>query len=195
MSAKSTFFGKLAIPKEGFWAFAYGSLMWDPGFQYVESMRARIFGYHRSLCIQSIRYRGTNSNPGLVFGLDRGGSCTGVAFRVSAKDQKKVIEYLWDREMLNEIYLPKVQRVLLADTRWVKAITFVAQREHPSYVSNLTTDQTANIVAQARGLRGSNMDYVLSTLSMLESMGVRDESLRCVSRLAKLQPQSENRSV
>ena len=125
--------------------------MWDPGFQYAESSRARIFGYHRSLCIKSVRYRGTDSVPGLVFGLDRGGSCTGVAYRIENHDQREVADYLQEREMLNEVYDPSIKSIVLDDGRSVNAIVFVVKRQHPSYVKNLTLDQTADIVANARG--------------------------------------------
>ena len=184
-------FEKSQFPMDSFWVFGYGSLMWDPGFQYVESTRARIFGFHRSLCIQSIRYRGTDSKPGLVFGLDRGGSCNGIAFRVDSSIQNEVIEYLWDREMLHEIYEPRMQKIFLQDSRQVNAITFVVKRDHPSYVKNLTADQTASIVADASGQRGANIDYVLSTLGMLESIGVKDKSLSFVGQLAISRTQRE----
>lgn len=190
MSVKPAKLKKLQIPTDGFWVFGYGSLMWNPGFKYVESMRARIFGFHRSLCIRSIRYRGTDSKPGLVFGLDRGGSCTGIAFRVESRDQNEVIEYLWDREMLHDIYDPRVQRIVLEDSRRVTAITFVVQRDHPSYIKNLTADQTASIIAHARGQRGPNLDYVLSTLHLLESIGAKDKDLSFVGQLAMSRAQS-----
>ncbi len=188
-------FKNIQLPIENLWIFGYGSLMWNPGFPYEESKCARIYGYHRSLCIRSVRYRGTSKKPGLVFGLDRGGSCNGMAFRISTEGQQEIMEYLWDREMLNDVYEPRVQSIVLEDARKVKAIAFVVQRFHPSYINNLTTDQAANIVATAYGQRGANLDYVLSTISQLESIGFSDKSLRTVCQLAISRSNSNSQSL
>ncbi len=158
--------------------------MWDPGFPYVESHRARIYGFHRSLCIRSIRYRGTRELPGLVFGLDRGGSCTGMGYQIEPARQREVADYLQDREMLNDIYEPSIRTIVLDDARRVPALTFVVKRHHDSYVKNLSASQTADIVARAKGQRGPNIDYVLSTLNTMESIGIRDKELHRVGQMA-----------
>ena len=89
------------------WVFGYGSLMWRPDFPHVETRPARLRGYHRALCVLSTRYRGTKARPGLVLGLDRGGSCVGRAFRVAARDADRVLAILHEREMLNRVYNPR----------------------------------------------------------------------------------------
>ena len=185
VSANSSIYEILNLPKEDLWVFAYGSLMWDPGFPFLESMKARIYGYHRALCIRSVRYRGTSKVPGLVFGLDRGGSCTGVGFQIDVKNQREVAEYLQDREMLNNVYTPSIRSISLDDGRSVQAIAFVVKQRHPSYVRDLTTDQAASIVANASGQRGANLDYVISTLNTLETIGIIDRTLSTVGKLAK----------
>ncbi len=164
--------------------------MWDPGFLYLESCRARIYGYHRSLCIRSIRYRGTRDLPGLVFGLDRGGSCTGMGYRIAQNRQREVADYLQDREMLNDIYEPCIRTIALDDGRQVAALTFVVRRQHHSYVKNLSAHEIARIVARARGQRGANIDYVQSTLDILESIGIRDRELYRVGQMAAKQVQN-----
>ena len=101
-------------PGEDIWVFAYGSLLWDPGFEFAEAAPAQLFGYHRQFCIHSWIYRGTERHPGLVLGLDRGGSCLGRAYRVRARDAGDVLGYLWDREMTSNVYM---HRLLLARCR------------------------------------------------------------------------------
>lgn len=187
VSADQSIFERLSLPKSNLWVFGYGSLMWNPGFSYTEARRGKIYGYHRSLCLRSVRYRGTDSRPGLVFGLDRGGSCTGMCYQLEVTRQREIAGYLQDREMLNDAYDPFIRTVNLDDGRCVDAIVFVVKRQHPSYVRDLTPDQIAGIVANASGQRGPNLDYVISTIKVLEKFGIRDRELNNVGRLASAQ--------
>ncbi|MDE0310086.1 MAG: gamma-glutamylcyclotransferase [Acidiferrobacterales bacterium] len=187
VSADQSIYERLHLPRNNLWVFGYGSLMWNPGFFYTESRRGKLFGYHRSLCLRSVRYRGTDSNPGLVFGLDRGGSCTGMCYRLEDDRQREIAAYLQDRELLNNAYNPFIRPVNLDDGRCVDAIVFVVKRQHPSYVRNLTPDQMAGIVARAAGHRGPNLDYVMSTIKVLEEFGIRDRLLCNIGRLASAQ--------
>lgn len=160
-----------------FWVFGYGSLMWRPGFAHVETVRARLHGYRRSLCIYSHVHRGTPDHPGLVLGLDAGGSCLGMAFRVPGKMTEEVMLYLREREMSNHVYHEKLLSLRLADGRAVKAISYVADRRHCQYARNLTTEKAAAIIASARGESGANLDYVANTLEHLRNMRVHDHAL------------------
>ena len=187
VSAEPTIFERLKLPRDNLWVFGYGSLMWDPGFPYAESKCGKLYGYHRSLCLRSVRYRGTDANPGLVFGLDRGGSCTGMCFRLNVEEQQDVADYLQDREMLNNAYDPHIRTVNLTDGRQVDAIVLVVRRQHPSYVKNLNANEIAGIVANASGQRGANLDYVIATLKVLDSFGISDRVLKTVGRLASAQ--------
>ena len=191
VSTEYSIFNNFNLPRENLWVFGYGSLMWDPGFPYSESSRAKIYGFHRALCIRSIRYRGTESSPGLVFGLDRGGSCTGIGFRVETKHQRMVAAYLQDREMLNNIYVPSIRPIVLADGRNEQALTFIVRKQHPAYVKTLTVEQIAKIVANASGQRGRNIDYVTSTLHLLQSFGIHDRTLISINQLAHAQINGE----
>jgi hypothetical protein len=107
---------------DDFWVFGYGSLMWRPGFAHEETRQARLFGYHRALCVRSFVHRGTPERPGLVLGLDRGGSCHGVAFRVRPADRDTVTEYLRARELVTNVYLETTRKVRLDDGRDVRAL-------------------------------------------------------------------------
>lgn len=187
MSADLSIYERFGLPQENFWVFGYGSLMWNPGFPYDEARRARIYGLHRSLCIRSVRYRGTHEQPGLVLGLDLGGSCTGMGYRIELSQQRRVADYLQDREMLNDIYEPSIRRIALDDGQRVMALAFVVKRHHCAYVKHLSLKQRADIVASAKGQRGSNFEYVMSTLDTLESIGITDYELHTVGQLASHQ--------
>ncbi|PQZ49593.1 gamma-glutamylcyclotransferase [Ochrobactrum sp. MYb15] len=166
-----------------FWVFGYGSLMWRPGFAHVETMRARLHGYRRSLCIYSHVHRGTPDHPGLVLGLDTGGSCLGIAFRVPGDMTDEVMIYLREREMSNQVYHEKWLRLRLADGRDVQAVTYVADRRHTQYAGSLKAEDAAAIVATAQGDSGANVDYVSNTLEHLRNMRVRDHALEHVNDL------------
>lgn len=161
------------------WVFAYGSLMWNPGFAHEERVAGRLIGAHRSLCVRSVHWRGTPERPGLVLGLDRGGSCVGVAFRVAAANAEATLGYLREREQVTNIYREATQRVWLKDgtERAVAAVVFLVDRGHAQYSGPLTREERLHIVRQGHGVGGPNADYVIATARHLQEMGLRDEEL------------------
>jgi cation transport protein ChaC len=161
------------------WVFGYGSLMWNPGFPYEEAQHAVLTGHHRALCIYSTEYRGTPERPGLVFGLDQGGSCEGVAFNVPAPSRQSTLAYLAERELITGIYRAAHRTVALADGsgRHVPALCFIVERPHPQYAGRLSLGEQAAIVRASRGRRGLDLDYVLSTHRHLIELGIRDRAL------------------
>jgi cation transport protein ChaC len=165
------------VPRGDLWVFAYGSLMWSPDFPYAERKAGRVHGYHRSLCILSSRYRGTPDKPGLVMGLCPGGSCRGMAFRVQAGHAKEVMDALWKREMLNNVYTPKLVPVSLAGAHRVHALAFIADTKHRQFVDELDVDGRAKLVAQGVGQRGRCVDYIRNTLEHMRELGVHDPHL------------------
>ncbi|MGE3148355.1 MAG: gamma-glutamylcyclotransferase [Pseudorhodoplanes sp.] len=164
---------------EDLWVFGYGSLIWRPGFEFVESAPARITGLHRSLCVYSWFHRGTQQRPGLVLGLDRGGACRGVAFRVAAAQRAATIAYLREREQVTHVYRENLRRAMLLDRseRQIDALCYVVDRGHPQYAGRLSLEQQLDHIRQAHGQSGPNGDYVLSTVAALESLGFRDADL------------------
>src|SRR5664279_2923977 len=122
-----------------FWVFAYGSLMWRPGFDALERRQARLVGAHRALCVYSFVHRGTPERPGLVLGLDRGGNCRGIAYRVTADKRTEVIDYLRAREQVTMVYLEAWRRVWLDDDprESVPALCYVVDRGHQQYAGRL----------------------------------------------------------
>ncbi len=171
----------IVLPERDLWVFGYGSLMWNPGFAYAESRPARIFGFHRKLCIWSHQYRGTPEKPGLVLGLAAGGSCNGMAFRLHDENRNPKLDYLYEREMINYAYQPLVKPVHLRDNRVVAALTFVARTEHPQFAPQMSLEQTIKIIKYARGPSGTNIDYIINTVAHLASMGIRDPGLHRIA--------------
>src|SRR6185436_9932303 len=165
------------VPRGDLWIFGYGSLMWSPDFPHAERKIGLVHGYHRALCILSSRYRGTPAKPGLVMGLCRGGSCWGMAFRVAAGGAKEALDYLWKREMLNRVYMPKLVPVALRGSQRVKALAFVADTEHRQFVRELDIEKRARLVAQGIGQRGHCVDYIRNTLEHMRGLGMHDPHL------------------
>lgn len=159
------------------WVFGYGSLMWRPGFSHVESVPALLRGAHRALCVYSVRHRGTPENPGLVLGLDHGGSCHGIAFRVSERDVEETRAYLTEREQLNLVYREVMRPVDLASGRRVAALAYIVDRGHRQYARGLDRDQLLTHIRQGQGQSGACRDYVLNTLASLARLGINDHAL------------------
>jgi cation transport protein ChaC len=164
-----------------FWVFGYGSLMWNPGFEFLERSQALVYGYRRSLCVHSWVHRGTQENPGLVLGLDRGGSCRGMAFRVDPENWDEVIDYLRARELVTNVYLERHVQLVLPGRRTTTAITYVVDRDHQQYAGALEALAAARVVSEAKGQSGPNDAYVLNTLAHLKEMGIRDHWLERVA--------------
>ncbi len=175
----------LGLPDGDMWVFGYGSLMWRPGFGYQEVCGARLYGYHRALCVWSWVHRGTQAHPGLVFGLDAGGSCIGRAFRVQAAERDAVLDYLYQREMVTAVYHPVMQRVHLDDRRVVKALCFLVDRQHQQYAGRLQAETAAAVVATASGVSGANWEYLDSTIEHLADLGIREPLLLRIRELVQ----------
>jgi cation transport protein ChaC len=161
------------------WVFGYGSLIWRPGFEYLEKVAARLIGEHRALCVYSFVHRGTPEKPGLVLGLDRGGACRGIAFRVAEKNRAETIANLRAREQVTSVYREVMRSVWLEnDARQrVSALTYVVDRGHVQYAGRLSLTEQLRHVLQGHGQSGVNRDYVLATVKAIEAEGFRDARL------------------
>ena len=179
------------------WVFAYGSLMWNPGFPYAEARRARLTGYHRAFCIYSVHYRGTERRPGLVLGLDRGGTCDGIAYRLVPERAAETLAYLRARELIYAVYREALLPVAIRlddcnpragstnhTTRDTFAITFIAERAHPAYAGRPCLKRELQMIRGAKGTGGPNLEYVVNTLCHLRELGIRERGLeRLVSMI------------
>jgi glutathione-specific gamma-glutamylcyclotransferase len=164
---------------EDVWIFAYGSLMWDPGFRFEEARPALLRGYHRAFCLYSHRYRGTPEKPGLVLGLDSGGACRGIAYRVHARNAERVMGYLWEREMLNRAYECKELKIHVAG-RTETARAFVVRRDHAQYAGKLPVDRAVELICQGQGARGHCHSYLENTVKHLDQLGIPDRQLHAL---------------
>jgi cation transport protein ChaC len=174
---------------EDLWVFAYGSLIWRPGFEFVERLPARMIGLHRSLCIFSFDHRGTPEKPGLVLGLDLGGACRGIAYRVAAKNRAATLAYLREREQTTAVYRELVRVAWLKGKpeRRIDALCYAVDRSHVQYAGRLTVEQQLHHVRQGHGRSGNNRDYVIETVSALEALGIRDPELHLLAERLKAQ--------
>jgi glutathione-specific gamma-glutamylcyclotransferase len=161
------------------WIFGYGSLMWRPGFAYVERAPALLAGYHRSFCITSTHHRGSPERPGLVLGLDRGGICEGIAYRIASEHAVNVKTYLRARELVNGVYREALAPLRLLDgsDRTIRAIAYIVERAHPSYAAPMALTRQAMMIRGARGLSGDNLDYLVNTVRHLQASGIRERKL------------------
>ena len=170
----------MSVPgQDDLWVFAYGSLMWRPGFAFAERRRAVLTGYRRCFCLYSVHHRGTPKRLGMVLGLDRGGACEGIAYRIAAANVQAVRSYLRAREIVNGVYREAVLPVELdgdADKQ-VPALAFIVERAHPNYAARLPLAKQARLIRGARGLSGANVDYLVSTLRHLHELNIREREL------------------
>ena len=162
------------------WVFAYGSLIWNPAFHHVEKRQARLHGYHRKFCLRTHIGRGTPELPGLMLGLEAGGSCTGFAYRIAADAVEAETRVLWKREMVVGSYEP----------RWVvvdgagpdrRAITFVMNKGHPMYAAGLSRAEIVHTLAHAKGILGRGCDYIFELVEELDASGIHDHALAAIA--------------
>ena len=159
------------------WVFGYGSLIWKPEFEFEAREPARIHGYHRRLCLRSVSYRGTHECPGIVAGLDRGGSCLGMAYRIGAAAVPEVFRGLWKREMFLGSYRPAWLQARLLRRAGVEALAFVVRRDAFNYGGRLADDELVQILVRACGSKGSSLEYLQRTVAALHEAGLRDPHL------------------
>jgi cation transport protein ChaC len=176
------------------WVFGYGSLIWKPEFDFEIREPAHVHGYHRRLCLRSVLYRGTHECPGIVAGLDRGGSCLGMAYRIGAAHVPDVFRQLWEREMFLGSYRPTWLRAQLrTGCAAATALAFVVRRDARNYCGGLAEEAIVDILVQACGVNGTSLEYLQRTVAALHEAGLSDPhlerlALRAARRLAQGRP-------
>jgi cation transport protein ChaC len=182
---------------EDLWVFGYGSLIWRPGFDHLERVPARLIGAHRALCVFSHVHRGTPERPGLVLGLDLGGACRGIAYRVAAKQRAATIEYLRAREQVTSVYRETTRSVTLLGEpeRRVTALVYMIDRGHTQYAGRLDLATQLHLVRQGHGRSGANPEYVLETVGALEALGLYDRDLHLLAEKLRGGHETPSRSA
>lgn len=171
-----------ALPTgQDIWIYGYGSLIWRPEFDFAERRYALLHGYHRALCLWSRVNRGTPENPGLVFGLDVGGSCRGVVFRIDHSRAPDIMDALWQREMPSGAYIPRWLNCR-TENGPVTALVFTMDRNADGYVPTLPQEHLLHIVRNAHGKYGPCIDYVLDTADALRQHDIDDKRLSALAR-------------
>lgn len=182
-------------PGADLWVFGYGSLLWNPGMIVSERRRACLRGFHRRLCLITRVARGTPERPGLLLGLDRGGSCEGVALRVPGERAAAELSILWRREMVDDAYRPSWVRVRAAAsagrTETLRCVAFLMERGHRRYAPPLRPVVVAHMVASAAGKFGTCRDYLDRTMAEFRRMGIRDRHLLRIAALVHQLAQGE----
>jgi len=169
--------GSTPVLESDFWVFGYGSLIWRPGFEFLDRRVAVARGWRRRLCIYSHHYRGTPDRPGLVLGLDEGGECAGVAFRVDARLREATVRYLRERELVTNVYIESEIHAIFEGGESVNALAYVADRRHSQYAAPMDRDSLLALVRQGVGCSGDNAEYVLNTRDHLQDLGIADPEL------------------
>ncbi len=176
---------KVQASRQVDWVFAYGSLIWNPEIDFDHAELVRVHGFHRAFCIRSTHHRGTPDRPGVVLGLDRGGSCVGMAFRLRPETRAESIDLLYEREMQYSVYVPMLVGTSLTDGTRIRALTFVANRANIAY-QRLAEDEILRRMQCCAGQRGANVDYLLNTWHSLQQRGVHDEMLARLAQNVRL---------
>lgn len=161
---------------QGVWVFGYGSLIWNPAFHFDQRRTGTVHGYHRRFCLWTHLGRGCPARPGLVLGLERGGSCQGVALRIAPEHVEDELGIIWAREMISGAYVPRWVTVR-GGAGPVRAVAFVINRKHERYARYLADEQVAEVIATASGTLGACADYLINTVDHLAELGIRDRAL------------------
>jgi cation transport protein ChaC len=131
--------------------------------------------------VLSHKYRGTPDCLGLVFGLDLGGHCEGVAYEVAESEWPQTYAYLTERELITHVYRETFVDVWLkAEEREVQALAYVVDPAHEQYAGRFGLEDVVRHVRQGHGVGGSCVDYVRNTARHLAEMGISDPQLDLV---------------
>jgi cation transport protein ChaC len=171
-----------APSRDSIWIFGYGSLIWNPAVRFTEKLRGKVHGYHRRFCLWSTIGRGSPSKPGLMLGLERGGSCNGIFYKIDRREVRSELDIVFRRELITAAYRPTWVTARISDKSRFKAIAFVINRNHNRYAGTLDDETVIQTIAEAKGTLGSCSDYLYETVLQLDNLGMPDRQLASIAR-------------
>ena len=171
-----------APSRDSIWVFGYGSLIWNPAVHFTEKLRGKVHGYHRRFCLWSTIGRGSPSKPGLMLGLERGGSCNGIFYKIDRREVRSELDIVFRRELITAAYRPTWVTARISDKSRFKAIAFVINRNHNRYAGTLDDETVIQTIAEAKGTLGSCSDYLYETVLQLDNLGMPDRQLASIAR-------------
>ena len=168
-----------AKPPGPVWVFAYGSLIWKPEFHSEERRRVVAQGWQRAFSLRLTRWRATPEQHGYMMCLDEGGTCEGVALRLSDQNLPRQIRDLLVRELGSHEQMDGVRWIDVRDAGGTfKALTFYAAPVLLDYYrANRPLEEVSHALARACGHWGSGAEYLRNTVIGLEEMGFHDPYL------------------
>jgi cation transport protein ChaC len=170
---------------EDIYIFAYGSLLWNPTVDYEDEFLAKVYGFHRSFCMKTYLGRGSFKKPGLMLGLDKGGSCRGSAFKLRNSEAIKNIDILFRREMVTGAYKPKLLKTILVNGRKVLSLAFTVDKKHKNYFQDKEIQTKAKMISNAHGFLGTCEEYFQNTLESLSELNIVDSEMTAISNYLK----------
>lgn len=164
------------------WVFGYGSLLWNPAFNFVERRYCRLDGYHRSFCLKTLLGRGTAENPGLMLALKESGTCEGIALQVDPDNLEEELFILWSREMPMKSYVPAWVPLITKEGAFFHGVAFLSNPEHPRYLDTISEEESLHLLSTGEGHLGTASEYLYNTVEHLAELDIHDPSM---SDLAK----------
>jgi len=167
------------------WIFAYGSLLWRPGFEFKKKKKASVLGWERRLWHSSTDHRGTPDLPGRVAAIVpmETGVCEGLVYGISDSKWEETIEYLDEREKNG--YESMLISVDVEGLGLMEAITYRSKSEEGWVVLDEKDEELIYFFLNAAGESGKNLDYLMTLGSTLDQLGIKDRHVSSLRRMAK----------
>lgn len=163
------------------WVFGYGSLVWNPGFEYAESKCGHIDDYSRRFWQGSDVHRGTSQKLGRVVTLiqETSAKTHGRAFRL--KDEATALAYLGKRESLIGGYTTVITQFYPKDPKEnpIPVLVYIALPNNSLFLGSAPLPEVANQIVESKGQCGFNVEYLakLAAFMRLNFPGVWDDHL------------------
>ena len=169
------------------WVFAYGSLVFRPGFSPVRTERVAVRGFVRRFYQGSADHRGVPGKLGRVLTLVplAGGVCEGLAYEIAPHEIDRTLAYLDHREQGGYRQLRVSIALPGGGEPSAEALTYVADALNPLWLGHAPEPEMAAQMRAAHGPSGSNRDYVLELAAELERRGIRDEHVLAIAALLR----------